>query len=274
MTLLELLDKTTEFLTKKKIDSPRFQVECLVAHVLQKKRMTLYVEFERPMQDAELDQLRPLVKRRAEGEPLQHILGDTEFYGLRIKCSPAALIPRPETEVLVEKVLDTLEKKPAGTLVDIGTGTGCIALACAAHLPEWKITGLDISPDALALAAENAELHPEINVNWQHSDLLAEWEAAPDAIVANLPYLTAVEMESLQKEVTYDPDLALAGGRDGLDLIRKLCGSIPSETRFCFLEAGIDHHQELHQLLSEAGFTEIEVFADLNGHKRFAAGRR
>ncbi|MEM6886365.1 MAG: HemK/PrmC family methyltransferase, partial [Verrucomicrobiota bacterium] len=171
MTLLDLLDRTTEFFQKKNIESPRLQVEHLVANVLNKKRMELYLEFDRPMQEAELDTLRPLVKRRAEGEPLQHILGDTEFYGMRIKCDARALIPRPESETLIEKVLDTLEGQTPGTLIDVGTGTGCLALACAQQLPDWKIIGIDISGDALALAQENHALHPDLNVEWHEGSL-------------------------------------------------------------------------------------------------------
>jgi release factor glutamine methyltransferase len=274
MTLLELLDRTTAFFTQKGIESPRLQVEWLVAHVLQKKRMTLYVEFERPMAAAELDQLRPLVKRRAEGEPLQHILGETEFFGLNLKCSPAALIPRPESEVLIEKVLDTLEKESPGTLVDVGTGTGCLALTCATHLPAWKIIGTDISADALALARENNQLHPELKVEWQQGSLLSSLDTPPDVIVANLPYLNEAEMSSLQKEVTYDPALALDGGADGLDLIRDLCQSIPASTRYCFLEAGTQHQDAMRELLTAAGFSQVEIFADLNGHQRFAMASR
>jgi len=275
MTLLELLDRTTEFFEKKNIDSSRLQVEHLIAHVLKKKRMELYLEFDRPIQEAELDELRPLVKRRADGEPLQHILGDTEFYGLHIQCNKNALIPRPESEILVEKILDTLEGKPSGSLVDVGTGTGCLALACATHLPAWSIIGTDLSTDALTVAKANHDLHPDLKIEWREGSLLQPLNhQAPDAIIANLPYLTDAEMASLQKEVTYDPKLALTGGEDGLNLIRELCQNIPAETQYVFLEAGIHHAEPMHQLLTAAGFESVETFPDLNGHERFSLGKR
>ncbi|MEM1157328.1 MAG: peptide chain release factor N(5)-glutamine methyltransferase [Verrucomicrobiota bacterium] len=274
MTLLDLLDRTTVFFERKKIESARIQAEHLVARVLKKKRLELYLEFDRTMQESELDELRPLVKRRADGEPLQHILGDTEFYGLRIQCDSRALIPRPESEILVEKVLDTLEGQRPGTLVDVGTGTGCLALACSRHLPDWNVIGTDISNDAIALARENQNLHPMLQVEWRQGSLLESLDQAADAIIANLPYLTDIEIGSLPPEVTYDPKLALAGGSDGLDLIRQLCENISSDTKYIFLEAGISHNDALKDLLQKAGFSEIEVFPDLNRQLRFAYGTR
>lgn len=274
MTLLELLDRTAGYFESKEITSARFQAESLTAHVLGKPRLALYLEFDRPMQEAELDALRPLVKRRAEGEPLQHIVGTTDFCGLTLECSPEALIPRPETEMLVEWVTDTLGNHPGGTLVDVGTGSGCIALACAAALPGWKILATEKSPAALALARRNGDRHPELKVEWLEGDLLAPISPPPLAVVANLPYLTREEMTPLPPEVKNDPVSALEGGEDGLDNIRHLIASLAPETTFCFLEMGIAQGDAITALFKDAGFSDVSLAEDLTGRPRFAAAQR
>jgi len=274
MTLLELLDRTTGYFESRNIGSPRFQAESLAAHVLKKQRLALYLEFDRPMQESELDALRPLVKRRGEGEPLQHIVGTTDFCGLTLECTPEALIPRPETEMLVELVSDTLGSQPAGTLVDVGTGSGCIALACAGALPAWKIIATERSPDALKLARRNGGRYPELEVEWLEGDLLAPVNPAPQAVVANLPYLTTEEMEQLPAEVKMDPASALDGGKDGLDDIRRLITSLTPETAFCFLEMGIAQGEAISSLFKDAGYGHGRIVDDLTNRPRFAAAQR
>jgi len=274
MTLLELLNKTTEFFEKRQLASARLQAESITAHVLNQPRLSLYLQFDRPMQDAELNALRPLVRRRADGEPLQHIIGHTEFFGLQLACSPDALIPRPETEGLVERVIASLENKPPGRLLDVGTGTGAIALACAKALPEWKVHAVEPSAGALALARRNAECFPDIHVEWHEGEFMGDSLPCPDAVVANLPYLTPVEMESLSPEVRHDPESALHGGEDGLDLIRQLIRCFPMKVGHCFLEIGIQQGEKVHQLLAEAGFSRIAIEEDWNGCVRYAIGTR
>ncbi|MDR0534451.1 MAG: peptide chain release factor N(5)-glutamine methyltransferase [Verrucomicrobiales bacterium] len=273
MKILELIDKTTAFLKQKDVESPRLQIELILSHVLKLPRMTLYLQFERELTPAELDTLRPLVKRRADREPLQHILGEAPFHGETFFCGKEALIPRPETEVLVEWVLETFKSQTAGKLYDIGTGTGIIALTLAKNLPGWNVTGVDISGEALVLARKNQEKLAVTNVSWLEHDLLP---AANDEhiIVANLPYLTDAEMSALPNEVTFDPVLALHGGKDGLGLIRNLIGMTNDHTTHIFLEAGDKHDAAISDLLQAAGFVRTEVRRDLNNVPRFIMGAR
>lgn len=275
MKILDLLDKTSDFLKQKGVESPRLQIELILAHVLKLPRMALYLQFERELTAAELDTLRPLVKRRAEREPLQHILGETNFYGLSFACGKEALIPRPETEVLVEWILETFKDQAEGTLYDIGTGTGIIALTVAKHLPAWNVIGVDISAAALEFARKNQEKLGISNITWCEHDLLPANAANNEhIIVANLPYLTDTEMSALPKEVTFDPALALHGGNDGLDLIRQLIAQANDKTTHLFLEAGANHDAAISGLLTAAGFNQIEIRKDLNNVPRFILGKR
>ncbi len=203
MTLLEVLQLSTEFLKKRKIDNARLNVEHLLAHALGKKRIDLYLEFERELDEAELAPLRELIRRRGEGEPLQHLLGTVEFCGNVFKIDKRALVPRPETENLVE--LLKLEN-PKSTIVDVGTGSGVIALSLASKFPEAEVSAIDISEDALTLARENAErLGLTARVQFRKGDLLEKNSERFDLIVANLPYIAMQDRQSLAREVLYDP---------------------------------------------------------------------
>jgi release factor glutamine methyltransferase len=273
LKLLELLDKTAAYFAKQGVASPRLQIESLLAHVLKLPRMQLYLQFERIVNPAELDALRPLVKRRAEGEPLQHILGETGFCGLTLACSPAALVPRPETEVLVDLAAATLAPLPPGHLVDVGTGTGAIALALARALPAWKISATDVSPDALALARRNAAAQEGgERVEFTEADLLGTIQ--PDAVIANLPYLTDAEMDALPPEVRHDPALALRGGPDGLDLVRRLIATLPPSVHTVALELGVGQADTVAGLLDGAGFNTIRKASDLSERERFVIARK
>ncbi len=274
MTLLELLDRTTRFFGEKAIPSPRLQAELLTSHVLGKPRLALYLEFDRPMQEAELEPLRALVRRRAQGEPLQYILGKTSFCGLEIQCAPGALIPRPETEYLVERVVDELKTMVPGTLADIGTGTGCIALACSDQLPGWNIWAVESSQAAVSIARRNLLAHPQLSVALYEGSLLDPLPAAPQVVAANLPYLNQEEMESLPPDVQQEPTEALNGGTDGLEVIRRLVHGLSPETRHCFLETGIHHTVQAAEMLREAGYFQTDIFPDPNGHPRYVVARR
>ncbi len=226
VTVLEAIQKSTEFLAKKNVDSPRLQTELLLAHVLKMPRMKLYLNFDRALTTPETDALRELVKRRGGREPLQHIVGSTSFCGYEIAVNRQALVPRPETELLAElgwQFLSTINCQPS-TALDFGTGTGCIAIGLAAKCPNSRIIAVDVSADALALAKENA-LKNKVGerIRFFHGD---GFTALPekfqfDLIISNPPYIPSAEIETLQPEVRdFDPRAALDGGADGLDFYR------------------------------------------------------
>src|SRR4051812_14098059 len=196
MTVLEVLQAATASFKKHDIENPRLNAEHLLAHVLGRKRIELYLDFERKLTETELGPLRELVKRRSEGEPLQHLLGTVEFCGQVFGCDRRALVPRPETEELVELVVAECDKDEAGDrggefhIVDVGTGSGVIALSLALKLPEAKIKGIDVSEDALNLAKGNAgRLGLNGRVDFSQGDLLEGFSERFDVIVANLPYI-------------------------------------------------------------------------------------
>jgi release factor glutamine methyltransferase len=228
VTVLEAIQKSTEFLAKKGVESPRLQTELLLAHQLKLPRMKLYLNFDRVLTAPETDGLRELIKRRAAREPLQHITGATNFCGHEIAVSRHALVPRPETELLAElgyKFLSTCNRQHA-TGLDFGTGTGCIAITIAVKCPAAQITALDISADALALAKKNAAQNQVAErINFSLGDGFA---ALPpdfqfDLIVSNPPYIASAEIATLEPEVKdFDPRAALDGGVDGLDFYRRL----------------------------------------------------
>ena len=228
MTVLEAIQKSAEFLAKKGVESPRLQIELLLAHLLKRPRMNLYLNFERGAPPAETDALRELVKRRGQREPLQHITGSTSFCGFEIAVNRRALVPRPETELLAEsgwQFLSTHNPQPS-TALDFGTGTGCIAIALAAKCPSSKIVATDISPDALTLAGENAARNNVAErIEFVQGDGFAALRRKMefDLIVSNPPYIPSAEIATLQPEVRdFDPRGALDGGADSLDFYRKL----------------------------------------------------
>ena len=241
MTVLEILNRTKVFFEKKGVPDPLLDAQYIISHGLKmKNRMDLYLNFEKPLTPAELDILRPLVARRGNREPLQHIIGDTSFRGFVIKCDPRALIPRPETESLVDMAKDALKGIENPFVVEIGTGTGAISIAYAKEIEGAKVLATDISEDALALARENAQANGlGDTLNFAKGDLLdavtleaikkatgdvfGEASTKIDCLIANLPYIPDGEKGKLQPEVDkFDPALALYGGPDGLDLVRKL----------------------------------------------------
>lgn len=255
MTVLEILNRTKVFFEKKGVPDPLLDAQYIISHGLgMKNRMDLYLNFEKPLTPAELDVLRPLVARRAAREPLQHIVGDTSFRGHSIKCDPRALVPRPETEELVDMAKKLLESVAAPFIVEVGTGTGAIAIACAKEIAGAKVLATDVSEEALSLARENAQANGLGNaasaaasattsaaasaagtLTFAQGDLLDAVTASAtesvagnasakiDCLIANLPYIPDGEKGKLQPEVDkFDPALALYGGPDGLTLVRKM----------------------------------------------------
>ena len=271
-SVLEVLRATTEYFTRHGVESPRLNAEHLVAHVLKKKRIELYMEFDRPLGETELAPLRELIRRRANGEPLQHLLGTVEFHGRVFASDARALIPRPETELLMELLLkEPLPQAPC--ILDVGTGTGVIALTLAAQLPEADVTAVDLSPKALELARENAEkLGLAERVYFLPSDLLESVEGLFDLIVANLPYIPGDEIAGLAREVQHDPRLALDGGPVGTEIIERLIGQARGHLKpggRLVLEIGHDQSASVAAELERQNYRDIRPVPDYQGILRF-----
>ncbi|GAB4176738.1 MAG: peptide chain release factor N(5)-glutamine methyltransferase [Terrimicrobiaceae bacterium] len=271
VTVLDVLQGATDYLSKKGVESPRLNAEHLLASILKLRRLQLYMEFDRPLGEAEKAPMRDLIRRRGEGIPLQHLLGSVEFFGREFRCDPRALIPRPETEQLVEFTLARLPAT-ASSVVDVGTGSGVIAITLQLERPGLSVTGTDRSADALALARENAGLL-SAPIEWIETDLLPK-ERHFDAIVANLPYIPTSELSGLSREVKNDPLSALDGGPDGMDLLRQLIAMAPGSLNrggLLALETGTGQPEQL--VGSMPNFRDIEVVKDYQGHSRFLFAR-
>ena len=279
LTVLEIIKKTTDFFAGKGIESPRLNAELLIGHALGLKRMALYLQFERLLAESELEKIRPLVRRRGLREPLQYIVGETEFHGLKLKVDRRALLPRPETELLVATIIERCTTPPTAVL-DLGTGSGAIALALAKQFPAAIVTGLDLSDEALSLARENAaatglaEWVTFLKSSW--FDALAT-DARFDLIVANPPYLSATETAQTAPEVRdHEPKSALTAAEEGLADLRIIISGAPkflAPGGLVALETGIAQHAELVRLARAAGFAQIESRPDLTGRDRFVLAR-
>ncbi len=277
-TVLEVLQSTTAYFERHKVESPRLNAEHLIGHVLGKTRMDLYLEFERTLSEAELIPLRDLVKRRGQGEPLQHLLGTVEFYGQTFAIDKRALVPRPETEELVELLgLEIRGRKSEIRIVDVGTGSGVIALSLAKEFPEAEILAVDISEDALALAKENAaRLGLSGRVQFRKGDLLENLDERFDLIVANLPYVSMQDRHILAREVLHDPDVALFAGPTGEELVGRVIEQAPGHLNaggLLALEIGINQSEGLTGLLRQKNYHDIQSKKDYSGITRFLLAR-
>jgi len=276
MRVLDVLQSTTAYFKKRGIEDSRLNAEHLLAHVLRLTRMELYLEFERTLNETELTPLRELVRRRGEGEPLQHLLGTVEFCGDIFLCDKRALVPRPETEQLVELVESRIENRES-RIVDVGTGSGVIALSLAKKFPEAQIFAVDISADALGLARENAvRLNLTERVQFLQSDLLKNVEGFFDLIVANLPYVATQDRHTLSREVLSDPEVALFSGARGDELVRELIEQAPARLRpggLLALEIGLGQSEALLSALAEKKYRDIDSKNDYSGVIRFLFAR-
>ena len=278
MTVLDVLQSMAAYFKKRRIDSPRLNAEHLLAHVLGRKRIELYLEFERELSESELAPLRELVRRRGEGEPLQHLLGTVEFCGHTFLCDKRAMVPRPETEQLVEVLIADCGLRIADwKILDVGTGSGVIALTLAKEFPGAKISGVDISEDALALARENAaRFDLSDQVQFLKSNLLEDVDGDFDLIVANLPYIAAQDRHTLSREVLRDPEVALFSGAHGDELVRALIEQAPARLRpggMLALEIGNGQSERFLSILAEKNYRDICLKNDYSGRPRFLFAR-
>jgi len=269
--VLDTIDAGTQYLEKRGIEDARRCMQLLVGDLLGLTKVQLYLEFDHPLSEEELIPLRDKLKKRGEGVPLQHLLGEAEFFNRDFISDSRGLIPRPETEELVELALK-LNLPETPHILDIGTGSGVIGLTLAAELPKASVTLCDLSLDALALTKENALKLNLTNVNFLESDVFSKVQDSYDLIISNPPYIEEGERPKLSREVQHDPDMALFSGIDGLDIIRRICAESSSHLHpkgWLAMEIGYNQANATLELLHQAGFTQTNCYKDLSGIARF-----
>ena len=272
-TIERVLNWTRGFFEEKGIEGGRFDAELLMADALKVDRMRLYLDHHKPLSQEELTAIRERVRRRGHREPVAYITGQKGFWSLDLAVDQRVLVPRPETEGLVERALEVIATESAIRVVDVGCGSGCIGLAIASERPEAQITGVDISEDALTVARMNAEKMGATQVKFFQSDLLGQVEGPIDVVVSNPPYIPSATIPTLMEDVRqFEPHLALDGGPDGLDVYRLL---IPQAVEclasggYLVLEIGFDQGLDVTGLCEQTGvFQSIETFQDLAGLDR------
>jgi release factor glutamine methyltransferase len=275
-TILAVLDWTRAHFESKGLDNPRLDAEVILAHALKMQRVMLYAKHDQPLTPDERALIRGLVGRRARGEPIAQILGEREFYGMSFEITPDVLVPRPDTESLVEAATDVLRRaaEPA-TVADVGTGTGCVAIAIAKALPAARVLAYEKSMAALAVARRNVSRHAlEARVTMIESDLLAAHAQSEklDVVVANLPYIPSADIAHLARDVReFEPHSALDGGLDGLELIRRLIHDARDHLRregAIVLEIGHDQGARVADILQRAGYRDLRIHRDLGDRER------
>ncbi len=273
MTLGEVLKRTTVFFTERGIESPRLDAEFILAHALGLARLDLYLEFDRPLTEPELAACRALVERRGKREPLAYVLGEWGFRRLILRCDSRALVPRPETEVLVERALALLDGVERPRVLDVGTGTGAVALSLLAERPGVRMTAVDISAGALALARENAE-SLRLEPTFVEGDFRAGLPDGPfDLVVSNPPYVKPDEIDGLQPEVRdWEPREALVS-EDGPAEVALAALAALKPGGAVALEVGDGQAKAVAAALEELGYRDVTITLDLNDRERIVEGR-
>lgn len=281
-TVRRLMEVTTDFLKKQGSDSPRLDTEILLAHVRGCKRIELYTRFDEIVSDEQRDRFRELVRRRAKSEPVAYLVGHREFFGLEFTVTPDVLIPRPDTETLVVELLEAARPHEAPRIVDVGTGSGCIAVAAAVNCPQAQVTAIDLSEAALEAARGNAQRHGVADrIRFLQGDLFAPLPAGEqfEFVVSNPPYVAEGELDELQSEVRlHEPRSALVAGSDGLDVIRPLVAQAPQwlvPGGTLLFEISPEQSGPARELLEATGdYHDLRVIRDLSGRDRVVRGTR
>jgi release factor glutamine methyltransferase len=261
-------------------DSPRLDAELMLCRVLGCDRVRLILDSARPLDNDDLTRYRDLIQRRRKGEPVAYILGEREFYGMSVRVDARVLVPRPDTETLVETALRRSERvNQYGLALDLCTGSGCVAIAFARSRPTWQVWATDVSGDALDVARDNAQRLGTPNIAFRHGDLFAPLPEAQrfTLITANPPYIPNSEIDGLMPDVKdYEPHLALDGGDDGLVLVRRILEAARTRLQtsgIIALEIGHDQAPRVDDLMRALGYTEIERDRDYGGHERIVSAR-
>jgi release factor glutamine methyltransferase len=281
-TVARVVTWATDDFRRRGLDSPRLDAELLLAHVLGVDRIRLFVDFARTLAPGELSRFRELIQRRRRAEPVAYILGTREFFGLRFIVDERVLVPRPDTETLVEVALErTKEAHLHGEVLDLCTGSGCVALAFASSRPTWRVTGTDVSADAINVARDNAKRFGAVHhARFVVSDIdqALPLDTRFDLVTANPPYIPTADVATLPADIRdHEPRLALDGGPDGLDVIRRVLEAAQRRLNpegIVALEVGYDQAARVAELFLGAGFTDVERRTDYGGIERVVSGRR
>ncbi len=281
LALVDVLKRTEGFLRRRGIPSPRLEAELLLGHILELERLELYLNFDKPLKDAELARLRDPVRRRGAGEPMAYILGGREFYSLDFAVGPGVLIPRPDTETLVEEALSCCQPDGGAPVyvADVGTGSGCVGIAIAKNQPAVRLFATDTSASALGYARRNVAAHGlGDRVALLEGPLLDPIPAdrPVDVVVSNPPYIPSADIPGLMVDVRdYEPREALDGGADGLEVYRALIPTAAARARRAVLvEIGCEQGEAVSAIFREAGLAEVRVVQDLGGRDRVVRGIR
>ncbi len=282
ITVLEAINLSTEYLLKKGVESPRLNAELLLAHILNCKRLNLYLMFDRPLNEKEVNNYREYLNRRGKREPLQYITGSTEFFNVTLKTDSRALIPRPETELLVETIIDLYKDKTGVHFIDIGVGSGCITISLLKNLGEAKATAIDISEEALKLTEENLRLNNIDNqINLLKFDALEDDYSKLgrfDFIVSNPPYVSLNEFSNLKPELkNYEPRIALTDNEDGLKFYKAIIRNSHHLLNQCgklFFEITPSIVKEVEEIMNANNFINLNFKKDFNNHLRIIYGEK
>ena len=275
--VIDLIKWAESFFKKRSFDKPRAEIEWLLCSLLKCNRLDLYLRYDEPLSQSQLDTLRTWVKRRLKNEPLQYISGSCDFYGREFFVTPDVLIPRPETERLIDVALEKISGVKSPKILDIGTGSGCIAITMAKERPDSLVMGLDNCYNAIAVAQKNSNHLNVLNNSFLEMDILnSSPQGMFDLVISNPPYISKKELSGLMKDVIdFEPKIALTDYKDGLSFYKrfaKIGPKIVNKSSFFIFEVGLDNHpQKVRDIFSNSGYSSIEIIKDYNGDNRVMA---